>query len=421
MSIQCFMRENSQGFWLFVLCGSPVASLFVGVWKPQANLREKEKTMTRRERLMQTLAGKPVDRPAVSFYEINGLEDSKSNDPFNIYSDPSWKPLIDLASEKSDRIVMRHVGFKNMLKSEIDDLTSSETWYDENGSRFTKLTFTLPKRTLTRTTRRDPDVNTIWTVDHLLKDIEDFKAWLEMPENNSIKEVDIKPVTDAEKNLGDTGIIMLDISDPLCKIASLFSMEEYTIIGLTEQELMHKALDKVAQETYQYLESVCKALPGHLWRIYGPEYASPPYLPPYLFREYVTDYVKPMVDIIHKYNGYARVHSHGNLKDILDYIVETGCDGLDPIEPPNQGDVELAYVREKYGKQLVLFGNLEIADIENMKTADFAEKVYRAIEEGTRGDGRGFVLMPSACPYGRHLSPITMGNYEKMIEIIEAI
>ena len=31
-----------------------------------------------------------------------------------------------------------------------------------------------------------------------------------------------------------------------------------------------------------------------------------------------------------------------------------------------RGDVELDYDRRQYGKQFVLFGNLEIADIENM-------------------------------------------------------
>ena len=70
--------------------------------------------MNRRERLMATLEGRPVDRPPVNFYEINGLdEDPADADPFNIYSDPSWKPLLDLAREKTDRIVMRPVRFRN--------------------------------------------------------------------------------------------------------------------------------------------------------------------------------------------------------------------------------------------------------------------------------------------------------------------
>ena len=89
--------------------------------------------------------------------------------------------------------------------------------------------------------------------------------------------------------------------------------------------------------------------------------------------------------------------------------------GLDPIEPPPQGDVSLAYVRECYGKDLVLFGNLEASDIENCPTDQFETKVQQALTEGTSGHGRGFVLMPSACPYGRKLSTLALKNYEKIL------
>jgi hypothetical protein len=57
--------------------------------------------MTRRERLMATLRGEAIDRPPVSFYEINGTEDTENSDPFNIYSHPSWRPLIELARDKT--------------------------------------------------------------------------------------------------------------------------------------------------------------------------------------------------------------------------------------------------------------------------------------------------------------------------------
>ena len=107
------------------------------------------------------------------------------------------------------------------------------------------------------------------------------------------------------------------------------------------------------------------------------------------------------------------------MKAILDAITSMGANGLDPVEPPPQGDVELGYVREKYGKQMVLFGNLEASDVENLPTTQFADKVKRAIAEGTAGSGRGFVLMPSACPHGRRLSALAMKNYEQIIEIVE--
>lgn len=376
--------------------------------------------MTRRERLLATLNGKSVDRPPVSFYEINGLtEDMSGNDPFNIYSHPSWKPLIELARDSTDRIVNLGVPVKNAALNPIDQLLKVDTYYKE-GSRFTSLSIRAGSRTLTSLKRRDPDVNTVWTLEHFIKDVDDLKAYLDIPSSEFTGELDVGKIIQTEKALGDTGIVMIDTGDPLCAAAHLFDMENYTIFAFTEQELFHSLIQKFAGYLHAKTEAVAKALPGRLWRIYGPEYAAAPYLPPDLFKEYVVKYDKPMVDSIQKYGGYARIHSHGKLKNILDHIVSMGVSGLDPIEPPNQGDVELEYVRTKYGKQLVLFGNLEITDIESMQTNLFEEKVRKALREGTAGEGRGFVLMPSSCPYGRILPELTLRNYRKIIENVES-
>ena len=50
-------------------------------------------------------------------------------------------------------------------------------------------------------------------------------------------------------------------------------------------------------------------------------------------------------------------------------IVGMGADAIDPLEPPPLGDVTLDDVRQRYGEQLVLFGNLEVVDIERMEPA----------------------------------------------------
>ena len=370
---------------------------------------------------MASIRGEPVDRPPVCFYEINGLtQDPTDADPFNVFSDPSWRPLLDLAREKTDRIVGHGVPFINTEPDPLEELSTLEEWYDDKGSLHTCRTIRAGSRTLTVRTRRDTDVHTVWTTEHLLKDTDDLRAWLELPQAEFSGEPDTKGVLADEEALGETGIVLIDTADPLCCVAPLFEMGEYTIIGLTENALMHRALEKIARTLFPRVEAIAKALPGRLWRICGPEYASPPYLPPNLFEEYVTRYVTPMVKAIKRHGGYPRVHSHGRLKDILDHIVATGCDGLDPIEPPPQGDVELSYVRRKYGKQLTLFGNLEVSDIESMPTKKFAQKVQIALREGTEGKGRGLVLMPSACPCGRKLADRTMRNYEKIIELVEA-
>jgi hypothetical protein len=379
--------------------------------------------MNRRERLMATLRGEPVDRPPVCFYEITGYrgdQDPADPDPFNIYSHPSWKPLLELAWERTDIIPRRGVPFRNAPPNPVKELTTVEEWTDDQGRRFRRETIRAGSRTLTTLTRRDPYVDTVWTLEHLLKDEDDFRAWIDLPQAEFGGEPDAAEFLAVEREIGDRGIALIDRSDALCRVAALFDMATYTVIALTEPELMHRALEKVQRLRLPQAEAIAKALPGRLWRVVGPEYASPPYLPPHLFEEYVTRYDRPLVEAIQRHGGFARIHSHGRLREVLDHIAATGCLGLDPVEPPHQGDVTLAYVRERYGRQMALFGNIEATDLENLPAAQFRGKVATALREGTAGQGRGFVLMPSACPYGRELPAKALANYRTMVEMTES-
>jgi uroporphyrinogen-III decarboxylase len=375
--------------------------------------------MNRRERLMATLNGKPVDRPAVSLYEIGGkVMNPADEDRFNIYNSSSWKPLLELTEEKTDLIRLRYPAIS---QRDSDKKCRGEFFKEEkylkDGSFFTRTTLQVAGRTMTAQTRRDPDIDTIWHVEHLLKDSDDVKAYLELPDEVFAEEVDTTSLIEEDQQLGDAGIIMVDTGDPLCAAASLFDMQNYLIIAMTEQKLFHQLLEKHARYIQKRTELVAKEFPGHLWRIYGPEYAGEPYMPPSLFEQYVVGYTGEMVKAIKKHGGFARIHCHGKLRSILDLIVGMGADATDPIEPPPQGDVELEYVRGKYGKELVLFGNLEIADIENMEPTRFEKVVQKTLEDGTMGRGRGFVLTPSASPYGREITATTMTNYETIVRL----
>jgi hypothetical protein len=126
-----------------------------------------------------------------------------------------------------------------------------------------------------------------------------------------------------------------------------------------------------------------------------------------------------MVDTIQRHGGYARIHSHGRLKNILPHISSMSPAGLDPVEPPPQGDMELIDVRRQYGGRMVLFGNVEAAWLETLSPAAFEARIAQTLQEGTTGPGRGFVLMPSACPYGRTITPSVIANYETMIRMVK--
>ena len=347
-----------------------------------------------------------------SFYEIGGFDvDPTDPDPFNIYNSPSWQPLLQLAEEQTDLIRMR----SPQLRSE--PVGQTET-YMENGSRLTRTTIRAGGRTLTSLARRDPGVDTVWVIEHLLKDADDLRAYLQLPVE--AEEISVANLGEEDARVGDRGIVMVDTPDPLCLAAALFSMEDYTVIAFSEPVLFHQLLERFARQLYRRTELVAREFPGHLWRIFGPEYASEPFLPTRLFEEYVVRYTGPMIAAIQRHGGFARVHCHGHIRHLLPYFVQMGATATDPVEPPPQGDITLAEVRREYGRDLVLFGNLEIADIENLSPPAFEEVVAQSLRDGTTGPGKGFVLMPSAAPYGREITATTLANYQTMVRLASA-
>ena len=383
--------------------------------------------MTSRERLIATLNGEKVDRPAVSFYEIGGFNiDPDDPDKYNVYNSPSWKPLLQLADNHTDIIRLAspvransHSSWSGNSKTNSGNSIVERSVWEDGDDRFARLTYNIGNKKLTSLTRRNKDIDTVWTIEHLLKNIDDVRTFLQLPDEVFEEDIDVKPLFEQETELGEKGIVMVDTEDPLCAVATLFSLDDFTVFAFTEQDLCHKLLEKHARYIHIRTEKAAREFPGRLWRIYGPEFATEPFLPPDLFRQYVVRYDKPMVEMIKRYKGFARIHAHGNIKSILDEVAGMKADAIDPIEPPPQGDVELEYVRQKYGEEMVLFGNLEISDIENVPSDQFRQVVRSSIKAGTNGPGRGFVLMPSSSPCTREIKELTLRNYQIIIEEIQ--
>ena len=212
--------------------------------------------MTRRERLTATLRGKPVDRPVVSFYEIGGWKlDPDNPDPFNIYNSPDWRQLIELAEDETDVIRLTGPEAKPTSANCRDDFLSTTTWQKDR-SRFSRTTVNVAGRALSSQTRREQAISTTWTTEHLLKNADDARAYLELPDDVFASEYDVTPIFREERELGEAGIVMLDIADPLCVVAELFSMEDYTVIALTEPSLFHSLLDQASKRIYPMVEFV---------------------------------------------------------------------------------------------------------------------------------------------------------------------
>ncbi len=363
--------------------------------------------MTSRERLLSVLRGELPDRVPISTYELVPWNPGSWES-----SQPSYARLMDYIRENTDCMYMWG---PTMVDPPYGIEVSQKQWR-EGKSTFRKLTYHTEKGDLTQVHREDDDVNTAWCTEHLLKDVEDIEKYVSILD--CLAEVDLDASTrsygQARDNVGDNGIILTSIADPLGVAAFLWDFAEYTVIAVTETERFVAFLDAIFERLMDALHKMLDAGIGELFRICGPEAAVPPYLPPGYFGRFVTPYITKMVELIHEHGQYVRFHCHGRVRDALPEMLKTGSDATDPVEPPPLGDITLAEAKDLCGDRLCIMGNLELRDLETLKPEEMAEIVKQAVLDGKPG-GR-FVVMPTACPINVPLSPVTEQNYMTFID-----
>lgn len=117
-----------------------------------------------------------------------------------------------------------------------------------------------------------------------------------------------------------------------------------------------------------------------------------PFLSPKLFAEFVTPYLREHVAAMKNLGVKVVYHSDGNLMPILDQIVETGIDGLNPIDP--MAGMDIAEIKRRYGKRLALFGNVQCDLVHRGPRDAIRESTQYCLESAKAGGG--FVLVCSS-------------------------
>ena len=124
-----------------------------------------------------------------------------------------------------------------------------------------------------------------------------------------------------------------------------------------------------------------------------------------------------MTQIIHDAGSKVRLHCHGRIGQVLDLILDTSPDGIDPCEPPPDGDIELDEVKRRCAaRDVSIWGNIELKLLEAQSPDDVRHAVQRCMDQAK--EGGGFILLPTAAPINLPLSPITEANYIAMIEAV---
>jgi len=385
--------------------------------------------MTTRERLIATIRLEEADRVPVTLYEINPyvgddwrvkdlsysrllrlakeLQDTFASTPIG---DPNFSRILEAAGEDQ---VQRRISDVGVFYSSADTIEAYVKKRRVGNSLFYENTVETPKGPLHSVERVDDNVATTWQVEPFIKEEKDVERILSLPYKP------IKPSLnhffEAQKKLGDRGLMLLSLGDPLGVTVPLFRYEGFLNYAHRRKNEVLELLNTMHErfiDLYRYLTSMVH---GTVFRIWGPEYVTPPTMAPSYFDEFVAQYDSELIRIVQESGNYSCIHCHGKLDAVLERIVEMKPDMLEPIEPPPRGDVTLPELKRRAGDHMCLMGYIEAWDLELGSREVVDSKVEEAVSEGAPGGG--YIMLPSATPI---VSPLPRNIEENLIQYLQS-
>ena len=149
---------------------------------------------------------------------------------------------------------------------------------------------------------------------------------------------------------------------------------------------------------------------AHAIKISSP-FAGSGFLAPAMYEEFIIPYERQIARAVKAEGAYAYTHTCGAIGDRLELMVKSEISGIECLDPPPLGNVELPDAVEKLNGKIFLKGNVD--PVNTLLRGD-AAKVRQDVSQILECAGRsmsGFILS-SACSIA---PPVDPENVKRMV------
>ena len=127
----------------------------------------------------------------------------------------------------------------------------------------------------------------------------------------------------------------------------------------------------------------------------GSGFISPPF-----YKDFVLPYESQIVQSVRRQGVHIYTHTCGAIGDRLEIMVESGISGLECLDPPPLGDIDLAEAKKRIGNDVFIKGNIDpIHVLLNGSPEIIRRNAQENILIGNRGGG---YILSTACSIAPH-------------------
>ncbi|MCL5279035.1 MAG: uroporphyrinogen decarboxylase family protein [Planctomycetes bacterium] len=305
---------------------------------------------------------------------------------------PDWKSRIECHQRNPDGERLR---WKSGLQTMFPPDDNPQTFLSDGGR--------LPRANYRSVDLHDPAIQRIpgyvWNTWHTpelwdiapgadLSDPAAYAAWF-----TAALEVVQRSVSDIS--------VHVEIFSPFTHLMELFGYEQALMALVDVPKLCHEALALFTRNALAQVQLYGAHRPDAI--LVSSAFAGAGFISRPMYREFVMPYEDEVFRAIRGKGCKSYVHTCGAIGDRLDLMAETAVDGIDTLDPPPLGTVDLSQAKAQYSQRFFFKGNLD--SVNEMLHAD--ETTFeRAVEDRIRiGKPSSGYILSSACSVAPHVKP----------------
>ena len=243
----------------------------------------------------------------------------------------------------------------------------------------------------------------------LLKDESDLKRYLP-PDPHA--EIRFEFLREYLRRFRGDKLIAYSVVDMFELTKYLMGLQEFLIAWLERPQFIKKVLDMTTDWVIQVASKAIDIGAEMIIDMSDIAHKSAPFVRPELLEQLFIPCLKRVVEAVKKRRAAIFYHTHGAIQAVIEPLVNTGIDVLNPIDP--DAGMDIGAVKKRFGKKIVLGGNISTSVLSTASRDEVIDLVKKTIAAASPGGGH--ILMGSSSM----LASVKPENYRAMVETAQS-
>jgi hypothetical protein len=184
-----------------------------------------------------------------------------------------------------------------------------------------------------------------------------------------------------------------EVTSPFDYFLDLLGYENALLSLLHNPDKCKQILQRFTNGLVQLAREICKQNIDAV-KISSP-FAGMGFISPDQYLEFEQPYIRQIAEVISRAGKLSYVHTCGLIHDRLEYMRDTGTHGLECLDPPPIGNVELEDAFNRIGSKMFIKGNIDpVNTLYNGTEKSITADVCKRLKIGMQNPG---FILSSAC------------------------